>query len=158
GGAYGVLRWQVNRGVDAAADTIPVSAIRRLRRPDGLPLVLKELDTARVFGVADLAAARRDVQDATAAAKPPGARLHVLTVGINDYGEKAKHLHLNFASKDASDVFNALVTIQDSHFNKLGGLYAEVLAQNLLDELATKQGIFDALDAMTIDMAKDKAN
>jgi hypothetical protein len=30
--------------------------------------------------------------------------LHVLTIGINDYGDKAKDLHLDFASKDASDV------------------------------------------------------
>jgi WD40 repeat protein len=157
-GAYGVLRWQVNHGVDAVATTVPVSAIPKLRRPDALPLVLEELETARALGVADLAAARRDVQEATGAAEPPGARLHVLAIGINDYGDKAKNLHLDFASKDASDVFNALVNTQDSRFNKLGGLYAEVLAQALPDELATKQGIFDALEAMKLNMAKDTTN
>jgi WD40 repeat protein len=38
-GAFGVLQWQVNRGFDAAADTVPVSAIPKLRRPDALALV-----------------------------------------------------------------------------------------------------------------------
>jgi hypothetical protein len=83
---------------------VPVSAIPKLRRPDALPLVLQEMETARALGIADLAAPRRDVQEATGAANPPGARLHVLTIGINDYGDKAKRLHLDFASKDASDV------------------------------------------------------
>jgi WD40 repeat protein len=46
-GAFGVLRWQVNRGFDAAADIVPVHAIPRLRRPEALALVLQELETAR---------------------------------------------------------------------------------------------------------------
>jgi hypothetical protein len=46
-GAFGVLQWHVNRGSDAAADTVPVYAIPRLRRPDALALVLQELGTAR---------------------------------------------------------------------------------------------------------------
>jgi WD40 repeat protein len=157
-GAYGMLRWHVNHGVDKAATTVPVSAIPKLRRPDAIPLVLQELETARALGIADLTAARRDVQEATGAANPPGARLHVLTIGIDNYGDKAKRLHLDFASKDANDVFNALVSTQDSRFNKLGGLYAEVLAQVLPDELATKQGIFDALEAMKHNIARDAAN
>jgi hypothetical protein len=78
------------------------------------------------MGIADQEAARRDVQVATGAVKPPGAWVHVLTIGINDYDDKAKDLHLDFASKDASDVFNALVNTQDSRFNKLGRLHAEV--------------------------------
>jgi WD40 repeat protein len=121
-GAYGVLRWQVNRGVDAAAETVPVSAIPKLNRPDALPLVLQELETARALGIADVAAARRDVQLATGAAKAPGARLHVLTIGVSDYGDKAKHLHLAFANKDANDVANALINTQGGEFNKMGGL------------------------------------
>jgi WD40 repeat protein len=59
------LKWHVNRGNDAAADAVPVSAIPRLKRPDALPLVLQELETARALGIADLAAARYDVQVAT---------------------------------------------------------------------------------------------
>ena len=72
-GAYGVLRWQINRGADAAAETVPVSAIPKLNRPDALPLVLQEMETARALGIADLAAARHDVQVVTGAAKAPGA-------------------------------------------------------------------------------------
>jgi hypothetical protein len=94
-------------------------------------------DDGRKMRIADQEAARRDVQVATGAVKPPGAWVHVLTIGINDYDDKAKDLHLDFASKDASDVFNALVNTQDSRFNKLGGLHAEVLARALPDELAT---------------------
>jgi hypothetical protein len=33
-GAFGVLQWQVNQGFDAAAATVPVNAIKSLRRPD----------------------------------------------------------------------------------------------------------------------------
>jgi hypothetical protein len=80
-GAFGVLQWQVNHGFDAAPDTVPVSAIPRLRRPDALPFVLQEMETARGLGIADIKAARRDVQIATHSAKAPGARLHVLTIG-----------------------------------------------------------------------------
>jgi hypothetical protein len=86
-GAFGVLRWHVN--LDAAAETVPVSDIPRLRRPDALPFVLQQLETARALGIADMIAARRDVQIRTGAAKAPGARLHVLAIGVSDYGEKA---------------------------------------------------------------------
>jgi WD40 repeat protein len=100
-GAFSLLQWHVNRGFDAAADTVPVNAIPRLRRPDALALVLQELETARALGIADLKAARRDVQIATGSAKAPGARLHVLTIGISEYGDKARNLRLNFAHRDA---------------------------------------------------------
>jgi hypothetical protein len=91
-GAFGVLKWQVNHGFDAAGDTVAVNAIPSLRRPDAIALVLQELETARALGIADLKQARKAVTIATGAAKAPGARLHVLTVGIKDYGEKAKDL------------------------------------------------------------------
>ena len=156
-GAYGVLRWQVNRGVDAAAETVPVSAIPKLNRPDALPLVLQEMETARALGIADLAAARYDVQVATGAAKAPGARLHVLTIGISDYGDQAKQLHLKFADKDAGDVANALVNTQGGEFNKMGGLYAEILPIYLHDKTATKRAIFEAFASMQRNMAKDSA-
>ena len=50
-GAFGVLQWQINRGFDAAADTVPVSAIPRLRRPDALTSVLEQMETARALGI-----------------------------------------------------------------------------------------------------------
>jgi Caspase domain len=146
-GAFGVLQWQVNHGFDAAADVVPVSAIPRLRRPDALPLVLQEMETARALGIADVKAARRDVQIATRSAKAPGARLHVLTIGVSDYGDKAKDLRLKFADRDAQDIASALVNTQD------GGLYAEVMPQFLHDGTANKDGIFDALAATERNMA-----
>jgi WD40 repeat protein len=145
-GAFGVLQWQVNRGFDAAADTVPVHAIPRLRRPDALAFVLHELETARALGIADLKAARRDVQIATGSKKAPGARLHVLTIGVSDYGDKAKDLRLKFAHRDAQDMASALVNTQD------GGLYAEVKPMFLHDRTADKAGIFDALAAMERNM------
>jgi WD40 repeat protein len=154
-GAFGVLRWHVNRGPDAAVDAIPVSEIPRLKRPDALPFVLQELETARALGIADQAAARLDVQKATGAAVAPGARLHVLAIGINEYGDKATELRLKFAAKDANDVASALFATQVSEFNKLGGLYAQVLTQYLHDSDADRAGIINALETMKTNMAKD---
>jgi uncharacterized caspase-like protein len=154
-GAYGVLRWQVNHGTAAPATTLPITAIAGLKRSDALPLVLQEMETARALGIADLAAARHEVQVATGAAKAPGARLHVLAIGIDDYGKAAQQLHLNFAAKDASDVANALMNTQGSQYNKLGGLYAEVLPIYLNDNYATKAAIFRAFAAIQQNMAKD---
>jgi hypothetical protein len=145
-GAFGVLQWQVNRGFDAAADTVPVNAIPSLRRPDALALVLQELETARALGIADLKAARRDVQIVTRSTKAPGARLHVLTIGISEYGDKAQNLRLHFAARDAQDVASALLNTQG------GGLYAEVKPMFLHDGEADKHGIADALAAMDRNM------
>jgi Caspase domain/WD domain, G-beta repeat len=147
-GAFGVLQWQVNRGFDAGADTIPVSAIPRLRRRDALALVLQELETARALGIADLKAARRDVRVATGSTKAPGALLHVLTIGVSDYGDKARDLRLRFAHRDAQDVASALANTQE------GGLYAEVKPMSLHDRTADKAGIFEALAAMERNMGR----
>jgi WD40 repeat protein len=146
-GAFGVLQWQINRGFDAAADTVPVNAIPSLRRPDALALVLQELETARALGIADLKAASRDVQIATGSAKAPGARLHVLAIGISDYGDKARNLKLNFAARDAQDVASALLNTQE------GGLYAEVKPIFRHDADADKHGMADAFAAMESNMA-----
>ncbi|HVR58365.1 MAG TPA: WD40 repeat domain-containing protein, partial [Pseudolabrys sp.] len=145
-GAFRVLQWHVNRGFDAAAETVPVNTIPRLRRPDALALVLQELETVRALGVADLKAARRDVQIVTGSAKAPGARLHVLTIGISNYGDKARNLSLNFAARDAHDVASALLNTQES------GLYAEIKLMILRDGEADKAGIFEALAGMDRNM------
>jgi uncharacterized caspase-like protein len=110
-------------------------------------LVLQELETARALGIADVKAARRDVQIATGSKKGPGARLHVLTIGVSDYGDKAKDLNLKFANQDARDVASALVNTQD------GGLYSEVKPMFLADDKANRDGIFDALAVMERNMA-----
>jgi uncharacterized caspase-like protein len=87
------------------------------------------------------------VQIATRSKKAPGARLHVLTIGVSDYGDKARDLRLKFAHRDAQDVASALVNTQE------GGLYAEVKPMFLQDRTADKAGIFDALAAMNRNMA-----
>jgi uncharacterized caspase-like protein len=109
-------------------------------------LVLQELETPRALGIADLKAARRDVQIVTGSKKAPGARLHLLTIGISEYGDKARNLRLNFAARDAQDVASALLNTQE------GGLYAEVKPIFLHDSQADKGGIFDALAAMDRNM------
>jgi uncharacterized caspase-like protein len=123
-----------------------LNQIPSLRRPDALALVLQELETARALGIADLKAARRDVQIVTKSAKAPGARLHVLTIGISEYGDKARNVRLSFAARDAQDVASALLNTQG------GGLYAEVKPMFLHDGAADKGGIFEALAAMDRNM------
>jgi hypothetical protein len=153
-GAFGVLRWHVNRGNDSVADALPVSAIPKLYRPDALPLVLQELETARALGIADLAAARFDVQVATGAAVAPGAQLDILAIGISVYGDKAASLRLKFAADDAKDVASALLATQGSGSTNKGGLYAVVKPQYLHDGDADKDGIFRALASMKDSMSK----
>ncbi len=145
-GALEVLKWHVNRGTDAAADALPVSAIPKLERPDALPLVLQELETARALGLADLAAARLEVKTATGADVGPGAQLHFLAVGLDTYGAKARTLHLSFAAKDAHDVANAL--------SKQTAFYAKVNPQYLQDKDADKASILRAIDVIKANMAK----
>jgi WD40 repeat protein len=152
-GAQGVLRWHVNRGPEAAADSVPIYQIPRLNRPDAIRYILQEMETFRALGIAEAAATRTDVQRVTGAAQPPGARLHLLTIGISDYGDKAMNLRLKFADKDATDVFHALVSN-----NREGGLYARVLPDFLTDQQATRTEIFKALDAMRTNMQQSSGN
>ena len=126
---------------------LPVSAIPKLHRPDALPLVLQELETARALGIADVAAARPAVQNATGSAKPPGGTLHVLAIGVDTFGDKAGGLHLDYAAEDARDVANALLESQKGAPGK-PGLYADVVVQYLPNDQASHIAILDALDAM----------
>ena len=152
-GAQDVLRWVVNHGPDRAATTLPVSAIAKLHRPDALRLVLDQLETERALGIAEVAAARLDVQTATGSAKPPGGVLHVLAIGVDNFGDKAGGLHLDYAAEDAHDVADALLESQ-----KLGpgkaSLYADVKVTYLPNDKASKTAIEDALDATADSMAK----
>ncbi|WP_395455737.1 caspase family protein [Azospirillum melinis] len=138
-GARGALKWHVNRGWDAAADVVPVAEFPNFFRPDALPLVLREMETARALGLANMAALREAVRRRTGTT--PGARLHVLTVGIDDYGDRAKGLKLRYAAKDARDVMAALDGEQ-------GTPYGKVLSQTVTDKDATRAGILDALHAL----------
>jgi WD40 repeat protein len=146
-GAQGVLRWHVNRGWDPA-DSVPVENIPGSYRPDLLPLVLQELETARAFGLAGLAEHNREVMLRTNSHISPGAQLHLLTIGIDEYKEEyAKNLRLQFADKDANDLASAIVNTQSALYR--------VNETKLLDKDANKKGILQALENMRSAMASD---
>jgi uncharacterized caspase-like protein len=115
-----------------------------------LPLVLQELETARALGIAQAAAARKSVQASTGIPAARHARLHVLSIGISDYGDLAKDLKLRFASRDAQDMASALTNTQER-----GGLYAEVVPFYLGDDTANKRNIFNAFASMSRIMGND---
>jgi uncharacterized caspase-like protein len=146
-GAIDVLHWKVNLGPGDAAVAIPLSAVPVLYRPDALSSVLAGLSSTWGLQISDLKAAQHDVKVATGSARAAGARLHVLTIGVNEYGENVKDLKLRLARRDAEDLAATLSSTQD------GGLYAEVKSQVLVDSKATKDQIFRALDAIGRDMA-----
>jgi WD40 repeat protein len=148
-GAHGILRWHVNRGWDAPAEAIPVSDIPKTHRPEAIRLVLQTLDIFRAIGLADYAEMRTEVQRRTGAAVAPGAKLHVLTVGVSDYGQAATHLKLRFAAADATDVAAALLSTQK-------GLYADVHPQRLGNQDATRAGILRGLATMQQALARSE--
>jgi len=154
-GAEAVLKWVVNRGPDEAAKTLPVSAIAKLHRPNALPLVLNELETARALGIDDLTQARLEVQTKTGSVKPPGGILHFLTIGIDKFGAKAGGLHLDYAAEDARDVATALLESQKGSLGK-ASLYADVIPAYLPNDKADSAAILDALDDMARSMATNE--
>jgi WD40 repeat protein/uncharacterized caspase-like protein len=150
-GAHGVLRWHVNHGWDAPADSVPVADIPGSYRPAMLPLVLQELETPRAFGLAGMAEHSHEVMLRTNSHVPPGARLHLLAVGISAYNEDyAKSLRLHYADRDANDLASAIVGTQ-------GSLY-QVQPQVLLNKDASKSGILRALKVMRASMAAGGGN
>ncbi|MBV9199400.1 MAG: hypothetical protein JOY83_06605, partial [Alphaproteobacteria bacterium] len=157
-GAEDVLKWVVNHGPDKAATTLPVSAIAKLHRRNALPHVLDQLETAHALGVDDMSQARCAVQAATHSAKPPGAVLHVLAIGIDKFGDKAGGLHLDYATEDASDVAKALLKSQKGSSCKAASLYADVSLRYLPNDKADSAAILDALDAMARSMARNEQN
>ena len=154
-GAQDVLKWVVNHGPDKAATTLPVSAIAKLHRPNALPHVLDQLETAHALGIDDISQAQFDVQAATGSAKPPGGVLHVLAIGINTFGDKAGGLHLDYAAEDAHDVATALLESQKGSPGKTS-LYADVSVTYLPNDKASKTAIQDAFDAMAQSMATNE--
>ena len=150
-GAQGVLRWHKNHGWDEPVETVAVEDIPGSYRPELLPLVLQELETTRAFGVAGLAEHNREVMLRTHSHISPGAQLHLLTIGIDQYNEEyAKNLRLQFADRDARDLASAIVNTQDA-------LY-QVKPTMLLDKDANKTGILRALKTMRAAMASGNGN
>jgi hypothetical protein len=146
-----VLRWHVNRGWDAPADSVPIADIPGSYRPAVLPLVLQELETPRALGLAVMAEHNREVMLRTNSHVPPGARLHLLAIGIDAYNkEYAKNLRLQYADRDAYDLASAIVNTQSS-------LY-QVQSQVLLDKDANRHGIMEALAIIGRHMAAADGN
>jgi WD40 repeat protein len=148
-GAHGVLRWHVNRGGEAPAEAIPVHEIPETHRPEVIRLVLQELGTPGAIAVAELAKIRTAIQRRTGTTVAPGTRLHVLTVGVSNYGQAATHLRLAFAAADANAVAAALLNTQE-------GLYTKVRPQLLRNQDATLKGILRGLATMREDMARSE--
>jgi uncharacterized caspase-like protein len=151
-----VLKWVVNHGPDKAATTLPVSAIAKLHRRNALPHVLDQLETAHALGVDDMSQARCDVQAATGSAKPPGAVLHILAIGVDKFGDKAGGLHLDYAAEDARDVAKALLKSQKGSSCRAASLYADVSLTYLPNDKADSAAILDALDDMARSMARNE--
>jgi uncharacterized caspase-like protein len=137
-GAHGVLQWHINRGWEAA-EALPVAAIPKLNRPRVLPLMIQEMDPVRALGIAEQADLREAVKLRTGARVAPGALLHIVSIGISDYGEHATKLKLAYAQKDARDVLEALMSTQSS-------LYADIKPQYLPNKEAKRTDILRALN------------
>ena len=151
-GAHGILRWHVNHGWDAPADSVPIEDIPGSFRPAVLPLVLQELETPRALGLAMLAEHNKEVAIRTHSQLPPGVQLHLLTIGISAYNEDyAKNLRLHYADRDAHDLASAIVNTQE-------GLYSHVTAQALLDKDANRVGIRRGLQTLRTAMERGGGN
>jgi WD40 repeat protein len=151
-GAHSILRWHVNRGWDAAADSEAIEDIPGSYRPAMPPLVLQQLETPRALGLAVMAEHKQQVMLRTNSRLPPGIKLHLLTIGISLYNEDfAKNLRLHYADRDAHDLASAILNTQTS-------LYADVKPQRLLNRDANKAGIARALASMRADMEKGGGN
>lgn len=148
-----VLGWLVDRGANAVGLRVPVSAIPKQYRPDALALVIREMDIIRALGLAEYASARAAVGRATGV--EPGARLHVLSIGIDDYGKHAPDLRLAYARKDAEDFVETLTSTQASTLDGRAAVpYAEVLPTYLPDPQATREHILESVDTLRYNMAK----
>jgi len=151
-GTDDVLKWVVDRGPSTARQSVPVSTIPRQNRPDAIALLLREMDIVKALGLADYSSAREAVRSATGAGMGPGVRLHVLSIGINNYGDHAANLHLNYAEKDAEEFAETLDTTQRPKLGK-SGIYAGVLPTYIPSQQATKQYILAALESVQRNMA-----
>ena len=77
--------------------------------------------------------------------------LHVLTIGINQFGAKAGRLHLDYAVDDAKAVANTLLTSQRSRAGK-DPLYSDVRPIYLNDNRAGRTEILEAMDTIANQM------
>ena len=152
--AQSILQWHVNdRNApwDVAPEAIPVSEIAETRRPDVVKLVLPTLDVTEAIKLAELAKIRGAIRARTGATASTGQLLHVLAIGVSDYGAAAAHLRLHYADRDAEDVARALLDSQKS-------LYADVLPVPKLNGDATRKGILEGLATVRSNIVQGTGN
>lgn len=140
-GARSILRWHVNHGWDAAGEAVAVWDIPETHDPGVIPHVLPQLGLLGVVGIAGLERTRNAVRRVIGSDVAPGAQLHVLAVGVSDYGPGARHLDLAYAHRDARDIAAALRRSQ-------GSLYTHVHVSELVNSEATKADILRELRAL----------
>jgi hypothetical protein len=143
-----LLRWHVNdpqRPWDVGPVSVAVDDIREMFRPDIVAAALQPGERAGYLQ--ETAALREKLRGRSGFS--PGPRLHVLAVGIDDYGGAAKSLKLDYAAADARAVADAFAG--DGY-----GLYGEVKQRMLPNEKADRQRIFDELGAVRDSMAAGK--
>jgi WD40 repeat protein len=151
-GARGILRWHVNRGWDEPADSVAIEDIKGSFRPTMLPLVLREHETPRALGMVAIEEHSFQITIRTNSRLSKEAQLHLLTIGISAYNEeRAKHLRLQFAERDATELARTLIDTQSS-------LYAEVWPQVLTDDKASKESINRALDTIRTGMKQGRGD
>jgi WD40 repeat protein len=144
-GAYGVLRWQSNKGWDETPRHVKVASVKQARRRDVITHILARGGYREAMAEAEIAkhiAAQRKV----IAHEAKGA-LHILTIGVSEPGAHVPNLALRWAAQDAEDLCAGLENSQDM-------LWRETpFPMVLTNGDATKTGILRALAAVQDRMA-----
>lgn len=109
-GARSALKWQVNQGVNKSPVFLSAGEVPLSYRPEVIKRILADGGTMQAVYAAEETERKKAIKRLTGAKFAPGAQLHVLTIGVGDYGEAAKTLTLNWADNDAHDLYAALTT------------------------------------------------
>ncbi len=143
-GARDKLRWQVNAGADEAALAVPVEGAES---PEIIGRVLAALGTDGLVTEADKKAHYDAIRTTLGGEFDPRPALHVLSIGVSDYGERAPDLALDYAAKDAVDLVGSLFAHQKAAF--------AVDPNRLTDAEATPAGIFQGFGSIRKRLGED---
>ncbi len=143
-GARGNLRWQVNQGADAAAVAVPVNGEEN---PEIINRVLAALGTDGLVTQAEKDAHHDRIRVTLGGEFDPRPALHVLSIGVSDYGADAPGLALDYAAQDSVDLVGSLYTNQKASF--------VVNPNRLTDAEATPAGIFQGFGSIRKRIAED---
>lgn len=102
-GARKMLRWVINRGWDTAPEEFGADRVRDSFVPDVIRRILPLGGTPAAVHAAEQERRLEDIRRLTGG-PVPGAQLHVLAIGIADYGTQATRLKLDWADDDAADI------------------------------------------------------